>query len=106
MTHGDHSHGTPGESGGVPGSSGAPPDVDALVADQLLCEPRKRRWIWIVYAALYAIAIPWYWPAGFRGPLLLGLPLWVAVSLLSVGALGVWTVFVISRYWIDLQGGD
>lgn len=85
---------------------GAATDVDALVADHLQCEPRKRAWIWGVYAALYAVAIPWYWPTGFRGPLLLGLPLWAAVSLLSVVALGVWTVFVISRYWIDLEEGD
>ena len=78
-------------------------DVDALVAGQLQCEPRKRGWIWIVYAALYAVAIPWYWPASFRGPLVLGLPLWAAVSLLGVVALGAWTTFVISRYWVDQQ---
>ena len=30
---------------------------------------------------LFAVAVPWYWPADYRGPLVPGLPLWVAVSL-------------------------
>ena len=49
--------------------------------EQLVSEPRKVRYIWIVYLLLYALAVPWYWPEGYRGPLVLGFPLWVAVSL-------------------------
>ena len=72
---------------------------DAVLAD----EPRRHAVVWIVYALLYAVAIPWYWPAGFRGPLVLGLPAWVAVSLGSVVLLTVWTGFVIHRWWPDAE---
>ena len=62
-------------------------------------EPRQVWWLWLVYALLYAVAIPWYWPADFRGPLILGLPLWVVVTLVAVFALSLWTLFAITRYW-------
>ncbi len=71
----------------------------------LVREPRKVRWVWLVYALLYAVAIPWYWPANFHGPLVGGFPLWVAVSLASVVLLAVWTAWVILRYWKDEEGG-
>jgi len=71
--------------------------------DDLVVEPRKIRYIWLVYLLLYALAIPWYWPEGYRGPLILGFPLWVAVSLGAVLLLAVWTVWVIRRYWIMAQ---
>ena len=71
--------------------------------DDLVVEPRKIRYIWLVYLLLYALAIPWYWPEGYRGPLILGFPLWVAVSLGGVLLLAVWTVWVIRRYWIMAQ---
>ena len=65
--------------------------------DDLVVEPRKIRYIWLVYLLLYALAIPWYWPEGYRGPLILGFPLWVAVSLGAVLLLAAWTVWVIRR---------
>ena len=68
-------------------------------SDEPIREPRRHPWLWLVYLLLYAVAIPWYWPAGYRGPLILGLPLWVAVSLLAVLVLAGWTGWVISRYW-------
>ena len=46
--------------------------------EQLVSEPRKVGYVWIVYLLLYAVAVPWYWPEGYRGPLVLGFPLWVA----------------------------
>ncbi len=70
---------------------------------QLVSEPRKTGYVWIVYLLLYALAVPWYWPAGYRGPLVLGFPLWVAVSLGAVLLLAAWTGFVIHRYWIDAE---
>ena len=70
----------------------------------LIKEPRRIRWLWPVYLFLYAITIPWYWPAGYRGPLILGLPLWVAVSLSSVVLLAGWTCWVIFRYWKTIDG--
>ena len=64
-------------------------------------EPRQVGWLWWVYLALYAIAVPWYWPAGYRGSLILGFPLWVLVSLGAAVALAVFTAWVIYRYWED-----
>ena len=70
-------------------------------ADVPADEPRRHRWVWAVYLALYAVAIPWYWPADFHGPAVLGFPAWVAVSLLAAFALAVWTAVVIQRTWQD-----
>ena len=62
-------------------------------------EPRRHPLIWVVYLLLFAVAVPWYWPTGYRGPLLLGLPLWAAVSLGAVVLMALWTGFVIRRWW-------
>ncbi len=70
---------------------------------RILSEPRSVRWIWFVYLLLYAIAIPWYWPEGYVGPIVMGLPLWVAVTLLAVVALACWTVFVIYYFWQTVE---
>ena len=72
----------------------------------LVCEPRKVGYIWIVYLLLFAVAVPWYWPADYRGPLVLGLPLWVAVSLAAIALLAAWTSWVIHRYWIEAEEAD
>ena len=65
----------------------------------LLGEPRKVGYVWLVYLLLYAVAIPWYWPEGYVGSLVLGFPLWVAVTLGTVFLLASWTAWVIHRYW-------
>ncbi len=62
-------------------------------------EPRQHPLIWVVYLLLFAVAVPWYWPTGYRGPLVLGLPLWAAVSLGAVVLMALWTGFVIRRWW-------
>ena len=72
----------------------------------LVCEPRKVGYIWIVYLLLFAVAVPWYWPADYRGPLVLGFPLWVAVSLAAIALLAAWTAWVINRYWIEAEDAD
>ncbi|HCL28201.1 MAG TPA: hypothetical protein DIC52_07175 [Candidatus Latescibacteria bacterium] len=84
-------------SGNQEGKSDGPQGttVDPRPAD----EPRSHGIVWIVYVLLYLVAIPWYWPAGYRGPLVLGLPLWVAVSLAATLTLALWTAYVIFRYW-------
>lgn len=69
-------------------------------------EPRKKRWIWLVYLVLFAVAIPWYWPPSYRGALVAGLPMWVAVTIGSIVLLAGWTVFVITKYWIDPDEAD
>ncbi|NKB69104.1 MAG: hypothetical protein GKR89_18705 [Candidatus Latescibacteria bacterium] len=65
----------------------------------LVREPRKVGWIWWVYLLLVGLTIPWYWPAGFRGPLIAGFPLWVFVSLSGVLVLAGWTAWVIFHFW-------
>ena len=70
---------------------------------ELVCEPRQVGYIWIVYVLLFAVAVPWYWPVDYRGPLVLGLPLWVAVSLTAIALLAAWTAWVINRYWIEAE---
>ena len=72
---------------------------------ELIQEPRKIRWIWLVYFFLYFVASPWYWPTGYSGPLILGLPLWVVVSISCVILLACWTCLVIFRYW-QMKAGD
>ena len=68
--------------------------------EDLIVEPREKPLVWLIYLLLFAITIPWYWPAGYIGPLVLGLPLWVATTLGGVVLLALWTVFTIGRYWI------
>lgn len=74
---------------------------DPLAPAGLLAEPRRKPRVWLVYALLLALAIPWYWPAGYRGPLLLGFPLWVAATVLCVLLLAGWTCWVIAACWRD-----
>ena len=71
----------------------------ATEVEGLRDEPRRHPLIWVVYLLLLAIAVPWYWPTGYRGPLVLGLPLWAAVSLGAVVLMALWTAFVIRRWW-------
>lgn len=81
------------------------PDRDEPQFQELLQEPRRVRWIWLVYAALYAVAVPWYWPVGYRGVLVWGFPLWVATSLAAILLLAGWTALVTLRYWrVDERG--
>ncbi len=64
-------------------------------------EPRSHAWIWVVYLLLFGAAIPWYLPPSAARMTLLGLPLWVALSLTFTLAIAIFTVFVIGRYWHD-----
>lgn len=64
-------------------------------------EPRKHPWVWLVYAALFAAAVPWYLPSEASRASWLGFPLWVTISLSATFAIACFTVFVIRRYWSD-----
>ncbi len=79
---------------------------DSRQYEDLIVEPREKPLVWLIYLLLFAIAIPWYWPAGYVGPLVLGMPLWVATTLGSVVLLALWTVFTISRFWRHASEGD
>ncbi|MGQ0734025.1 MAG: hypothetical protein ACT4QD_10250 [Acidobacteriota bacterium] len=60
--------------------------------------PDRVKWIWLVYVALYALSIPWYWPAG-PGRAWLGLPHWVVVSLAASIGVAAFTWWVARRLW-------
>ena len=58
-------------------------------------------WIWLVYAALFALSIPWYLSPLDTPVLWLGIPHWVVISLLATSGIAVFTAFVVWRYWPD-----
>jgi len=59
------------------------------------------RWpVWLAYAVLFAIAIPWYWPAD-DVRLLLGIPLWAAVSIGASVLISIFTAGLLLRFWPD-----
>ena len=62
-------------------------------------EPNAHPWIWLVYTALFAAAVPWYLPDEAAQATWLGFPAWVTVSLIATIFIALFTVFVIERYW-------
>ena len=56
-------------------------------------------WVWLVYALLFAAAIPWYLPTGEPPHIWLGLPHWTLISLVAILGVAGFTVFVIRKYW-------
>lgn len=56
--------------------------------------------VWAVYAVLFAVSIPWYWPQEV-GPLLLGMPLWAAVSVLGSALISAYTAWLLVKHWPD-----
>jgi hypothetical protein len=60
--------------------------------------------IWILYGALFAIAIPWYWRPFFptaAARVVAGLPLWVLTAIAGSLAISVLTAFLLSSPWED-----
>ena len=57
------------------------------------------RWIWAVYAALFALSVPWYLPDVDPLPVWFGMPYWVVICLGACLAIACFTAFVINRYW-------
>jgi hypothetical protein len=64
-------------------------------------EPRRHPWVWLVYAILFIVAVPWYLPPETATTTWLGFPLWVTLSLAATLGVALFTVFVIHRYWSD-----
>jgi hypothetical protein len=57
------------------------------------------RWpVWLVYAVLFTVAIPWYWPED-EVLLFLGIPLWAAVSIGVSGLISVFTAWLLLCHW-------
>ena len=54
--------------------------------------------VWLVYAVLFGVGIPWYWPHG-HGAIWWGMPAWVVVSLASSVALSAYTACLLNLPW-------
>jgi hypothetical protein len=54
---------------------------------------QPRRWIALVYVALLALVVPWYWPAADSRHFL-GFPLWAIATLVAVLATSIFTAWV------------
>ena len=60
-------------------------------------------WISIIYIALLAVGIPWYWPANDT-TVWFGVPAWVVIAII-VGALtSFFTLWLLLRPWPDEDG--
>ncbi len=57
-----------------------------------------RWWIWLTYAALFAVSIPWYWPADDQ-TLWLGMPAWATIAVVGSFAVSTFTAVLIWRCW-------
>ncbi|NNC66368.1 MAG: hypothetical protein HKN84_16415 [Gammaproteobacteria bacterium] len=55
--------------------------------------PKSRTWILAVYLVLFALVIPWYWPAGDSRHVF-GIPLWALATLAAVFLTSVFTAWV------------
>lgn len=53
---------------------------------------------WLIYAVLFSIAVPWYWPSN---PITttFGLPTWVVVTLVSSVAISGYTAWLLLFRW-------
>jgi len=60
-------------------------------------------WVWILYLILFAFSIPWYLPETLSMNLVLGLPLWLVCSVISVVLIAIFTQWIIIKYWIDSE---
>ena len=54
---------------------------------------KPRIWILAVYLVLFALVIPWYWPAADSRHVF-GIPLWALVTLAAVFLTSVFTAWV------------
>lgn len=69
-------------------------------------EPYRQRWVWIVYALLFVLSVPWYLPGHAQSLIWLGLPAWVVLSLAVTVCIALFTVFVIREYWQEKEEHD
>lgn len=52
----------------------------------------------LIYAVLFVMGVPWYWPPGDR-TLWMGIPAWVVVSVLVSAVASLYTILVLCRRW-------
>lgn len=60
-----------------------------------------QRWIWLVYAVLFGLAVPWYWQfmPGDPDRLWLGMPRWAAAAVLGSLLISLFTCWLFQRRW-------
>ena len=56
--------------------------------------------IWLIYALLFAIAIPWYWPPE-DATRWFGMPVWVVVAVVTSAVISGFTAWLLRRPWPD-----
>ena len=57
--------------------------------------------ILLTYTALFSVAVPWYWQwlGSLSEKIVVGVPLWVAVSILSALGIALHTAWVLREPW-------
>ena len=64
-------------------------------------EPIQKRWFIPVVLLILAISVPWYWKSGETGPMILGLPAWIWITVVCASVLACVTAVMALRYWDD-----
>jgi hypothetical protein len=62
--------------------------------------------IWVVYAVLFGLAIPWYWrflPIDSER-LWIGMPVWATSAVVGSLAISLFTAWLLSRRWPQESG--
>ena len=54
--------------------------------------------VWLVYAVLLGVGVPWYWPAGDTS-VWLGFPAWVTTAIAAMIASACYTAWLLRRAW-------
>ncbi len=57
-------------------------------------------WIWITFAILFLVSIPWYWAPDSKA-MFLGFPLWAVVSVFGSFLISCFTAWLFCRLWPD-----
>jgi len=59
-----------------------------------------------MYAGLFVLGVPWYWPAHDTQTLLAGVPIWAVASLACSVAISCLTAYLVLRRWPVEEEGD
>ncbi|MHC4399931.1 MAG: hypothetical protein ACYTG0_09650 [Planctomycetota bacterium] len=59
---------------------------------------RAGRLAWVLYAILFTVAVPWYWPPG-EPTLWLGVPAWLVTSIAASAGISILTAALMLRRW-------
>lgn len=62
-------------------------------------EPIRKPRIWVGLVLVLLAGVPWYLPAGTIHPIILGMPLWTLIAMLSSVALCAHLTWILTRHW-------